>query len=179
MKDYLVTSAKEVGEPDQYGNKAFSVFFENETKPVFMKTKAGNEPTPDKPEYGIITDEPKKSGDGTYRKFTRKQKEEGVTTTQTVNVDNKSYPVPQGKEITVSDGMAWGNALTNATSLVGQGGDPSEVLKVAEMFFNHRFGLQDKVEEKVEEEVPVPEPKGEVGLDIDPDGEIDLDDIPF
>lgn len=178
IKDYNPTGVKETDVTDSYGNKGYNVFFEGEDKPVFLKAK--NAPEVGKVEYGEITDEAKKSGNGTYRKFTRKTKDEGAHTQESVTANGKEYPVPSGQSTYQpkdSEGMAWGNALTNATTLVGQGGTPEEVIKVAEMFFNHRLGLQQtpEIDDKISDE-PLPEPQGEVTEDVD---EIDLNDIPF
>lgn len=159
MKDYIVTSAKEVGEPDQYGNKAFSVFFENETKPVFMKTKAGNEPTPGKTEYGVIEDAPKKSGEGTYRKFTRKQREE-ANVAQVANTGTATFTVHSDREASIQKQSALKSAVATGET------DVEKILKLADDFYEWLGGTGITVPEE-----PLPEPQGEE--------EIDLDDIPF
>lgn len=72
-KEYVPKSVKLVGEPDQYGNNGYSVLFSNGEN-AFMK--AQKEPVVGKEEWGEIIDAPKKSGQGTYKKFKRMQKED-------------------------------------------------------------------------------------------------------
>lgn len=182
MKDYNVTSAKEVGEPDQYGNKAFSVFFEGQEKPVFMKTKVGNEPTPGKIEFGVIEDAPKKSGQGTYRKFTRKQREEGGVQNEPTQSSNPATPATQGSNYNPNhDSMYRCNALNNAVATGEK--DLDKLTQLADDFYAwlggdaHKHPLVASAILSKATEVPPPEPQGEAGMD--PDGEIDLDDIPF
>lgn len=163
MKDYNPTSVKEVGEPDQHGNKAYSVFFEGEDKPVFMKAK--NAPAVGNVEYGVIEDAPKKSGEGTYRKFSRKQREEG--TAQPVRLLTPQQPFSNRDESIYRQ-----SALKSAVA-VGEK-DPEKILNLADDFLT--WLKNDAPTGGAVEEVPLPEPQGEV---MDTEGEINIEDIPF
>lgn len=77
MQEYKVTSVNPTGNVDAYGNQGYSIFLEGDTKPVFIKAK--NAPVVGGVEFGTITDEQKRSGQGTYRKFTRKQRPDEQT----------------------------------------------------------------------------------------------------
>lgn len=171
IKDYNPTGVKEVGEPDEYGNKAYSVFLEGESKPVFMKAK--NPPVVGEIEHGQIIDAPKKSGDGTYRKFERKQREEGTPEL------GKTYAVnAEGvKEVNWSadpkqDSIVRQSALKSAVAAVGKP-EPDQILSLADDFLNW---LRND-DSPAEEEVPLPEPQGEVTTINE--SEVSLDDIPF
>jgi len=160
MKDYKVTTVKEVGEPDQYGNKAFSVFFEGEAKPVFMKTKNGNEPTPAKLEYGVIEDAPKANGQGTYRKFTRKQKEEATQEASAQGASSTPY------QNTTKDELILKQVALKCAVQVEK--DAQKVLEIAQDFNTWLQGTSV-------EEVPPPTDEDN---QTDPD-EINIDDIEF
>ena len=73
------------------------------------------------------------------------------------------------------DGMAWGNALTNAVAVVKAGLDAEEVLKVARVLFD---GRNEKSETK-EETKPAPKVEKKDDFNADDLDEINLDDIPF
>lgn len=162
MRDYNPTKVQETDVKDDYGNRGYNVFFEGEDKPVFMKAK--NAPEVGKSEYGVITDEAKKSGNGTYRKFTRKQREEKA----------ESQPASTGAVATSvkfenrDDAITRQSALKSAVA-VGET-DPEKILKLADDFLVW-------LKNDVSEEAPLPEPQGEV-TELD-ESEIDLDDIPF
>lgn len=156
MKDYNPTTVKVVGEPDQHGNLAYSVFFEGQDKPVFMKAK--NAPEVGKVEFGIITDEPKKSGEGTYRKFTRKQREEApvanTSTDQTISFSSRD------------DSITRQSALKSAVA-TGET-DTAKLLDLADDFVTW-------LKNEALEEVPPPKDEDK---QID-DNEINIEDIPF
>lgn len=162
MKDYNPTTVKEVGEPDQHGNKAYSVFFEGQDKPVFMKAK--NAPEVGKVEFGIIEDVPKKSGDGTYRKFTRKQREEQIQTATTSTNSNVTFT-------NRDDSITRQSALKSAVA-TGET-DTEKLLDLADDFVT--WLKNEASTGGVVEEVPPPK-DDDKQMD---DDEINLDDIPF
>lgn len=176
IKDYNPTSVKETELEDQHGNKGYNVFFEGETKPVFMMAK--NAPTVGQIEYGQIVDTPKKSGDGTYRKFTRKQREEGSVPTQS---SNPVAPATQGSNFDTSygsnhDSMYRCNALNNAVATGEK--DLDKLTQLANSFYAWLAGdahkhpmVEQTATPEVKDDAPLPEYQG--------DDDIDLDDIPF
>lgn len=75
--EYTVKAVKEVGEPDNYGNKAYSVMFESGDV-VFMK--AQKPPVVNTVEFGHIEEIEKQNKPGeTYKRFKRDKREEGST----------------------------------------------------------------------------------------------------
>ena len=162
IKEYTTSNVKKVGEPDQYGNNGFSVIFAEEKDSVFMRAK--KEPVEGGTEYGEITEETGKSGKS-YRKFTRKQREDYNAPAQT------STPSAQPKQNFVDrdDSITRQSALKSAVATGEK--DLDKIIALAEDFY-----VWLKGENKNEEEIPVPEPQGEV---TDLDDEINLDDIPF
>lgn len=161
IKDYNPTGVKETDFEDPHGNKGYNVFFEGEDKPVFMMAKRA--PEVGNIEYGEIVDTPKRSGEGTYRKFVRKQKEEG-----TVAVASEQKLAPSHSDDR-QDSIVRQSALKSAVAAVGKP-EPDQILSLADDFLN--WLRNDDTPAKVEEDVPLPEPQGE-------DDDIDLDSIPF
>ncbi len=159
IKDYNPTSVKELEFEDPHGNKGYNVFFEGEDKPVFMMAKRA--PEVGSVEYGQIIDTPKKSGEGTYRKFKREQREEG--TTPAVVSETVTQPVSNR-----DDSITRQSALKSAVATGEK--DMEKLLKTADDFL-----VWLKNEPTVVNDVePLPEPQGEVDVD-----EVNLDDIPF
>lgn len=165
-KDYNPTGVKEVGEPDIHGNKAYSVFFEGEDKPVFMKAK--NAPSVGNIEYGQIIDAPKKSGDGTYRKFERKPREEGNTSSDVPVLPVDKEMMNTLNRIDRDDAITRQSALKSAVAAVGKP-EPDQIISLADDFLT--WLRNDSSPAEVVEDVPLPEPQGE--------DDINLDDIPF
>lgn len=175
IKDYNPTSVKELEFEDPHGNKGYNVFFENEDKPVFMMAKRA--PEVGSVEYGQIIDTPKKSGEGTYRKFKREQREEGtVQSVEPLEVsDPKAYKAVMSNR---DDSITRQSALKSAVATGEK--DLDKIIGMADDFL---VWLKNEPEQKEVPEIddkisdePLPEPQGEVTEDVD---EIDLNDIPF
>lgn len=172
IKDYNPTGVIETDFEDPHGNKGYNVFFENEDKPVFMMAKRA--PEVGNVEYGEIVDTPKRSGEGTYRKFVRKQREEAPATspsqsasTSTVTEPAKSTYVDRDEAITRQ------SALKSAVATGEK--DLDKIIGMADDFL---VWLKNEAPvTEVKEEVPLPEPQGEV-ITIN-ESEVSLDDIPF
>lgn len=183
--EYIPKIVKEVGDKDQYGNQPYSVLFESGESVFFKAQKA---PAVGQPEHGVITEEPKKNGTGTYKKFKR------------VSPDQQSFGgnrAPQRHEKN-EDGMAWGNALNVAVLALHYGVAAEDVIDTAKEIFEARpsapkpadngagraafaEGLEKfaaKVQEVNTKDETDPGPT-DADYQGDDDGEIDLDDIPF
>lgn len=172
IKDYNPTSVKELDFEDPHGNKGYNVFFENDDKPVFMMAKRA--PEVGNVEYGQIIDTPKKSGEGTYRKFVRKQKEDVQQETTVASTAVQSTNV---KFVDRDDAITRQSALKSAVAAVGKP-EPDQILSLADDFLawlRNDSSPAQVVEDK--EDVPLPEPQGEV-ITIN-ESEVSLDDIPF
>lgn len=87
-KEYEVQAVKQLEQKDERGNDAFQVKFSGEAETVFMLAK--KPPVRGEVEYGNITDEPKKNGEGTYRRFRREQRDQGQQ--QTLSVSHTQAP---------------------------------------------------------------------------------------
>lgn len=167
-QEYLVKYVKETGMSDDNGNKWYNINVEGDTRGIMMLAK--KPPVVGEKEFGVVEEVTKKSGDGTYTRFYRKNRQEALSQPDfTARMENK--PASQHSEYN-PDGVAWGNALTNATTLVGQGGDPNEVINVARILFEGRPGnVEVKTTELPvkgtigKEEEPLPEPQGEINMD--------------
>lgn len=166
IKDYNPTSVKELEFEDPHGNKGYNVFFENEDKPVFMMAKRA--PEVGSVEYGQIIDTPKKSGEGTYRKFKREQREEGQPTPVEVSDSTTLQPIVPNYS-SRDESITRQSALKSAVATGEK--DLDKIIGMADDFL---VWLKNEPETKEE---PLPEPQGEVTT-ID-ESEINLDDIPF
>lgn len=166
IKDYNPTGVKQTDFTDPHGNVGYNVFFENEDKPCFMMAKRA--PEVGTPEYGEIVDTPKKSGDGTYRKFVRKQREETSSEPSVTPTENTNM-VFSNRDSSRDEAITRQSALKSAVAAVGKP-EPDQILSLADDFL--KWLRNDNTEE-----VPLPEPQGEK-VTID-DGDINLDDIPF
>ena len=167
IKDYNPTGVKQTDFTDPHGNVGYNVFFEGEDKPVFMMAKRA--PEVGTPEYGEIVDTPKKSGDGTYRKFVRKQREEAAPSQTTPDIPKPVASWDRDEAITRQ------SALKSAVATGEK--DPKKIFDLAEEFYLWLGGSGIDVPDD-KEEVPLPEPQGEK-ITIDADEEIDLSDVPF
>ena len=87
MQDYKLTSFKEGDYKDNYGNAWCDATFEGISEPCKWVVKDPSRITVGATYYGIIADKTSKSGK-TYRRFTKKPKEE-VTQKSEVNWDLK------------------------------------------------------------------------------------------
>lgn len=160
IKDYNPTGVKETDLVDPHGNKGYNVFFENEDKPVFMMAKRA--PEVGNVEYGEIVDTPKKSGEGTYRKFVRKQREEAPEQPKPAEGGVPATPSYGSRD----DSMYRCNALNNATALFAAGKIEDPIIMADD------FMAWLRNEPKISEEVPLPEHQGE-------EDEINIDEIDF
>lgn len=149
-KEYVPKDVKVLDFQDQNGNQAYNVQFSDGSYGFMLAKKA---PQVGVPEYGDIEDTPKKSGDGTYKKFVRKQR------------DQQPQSAPKQDN---ADGMAWGNALHNAVLLMHYGLDPDDVLDNARLLYN---GGRNR--EETPKTNPVPD------TNVDQDEDIDLSEVPF
>jgi len=184
IKDYNPTNVKETELVDQHGNKGYNIFFEGEDKPVFMMAK--NAPLVGNVEYGEIVDTPKKSGQGTYRKFARKQRDE-------------AFAAPVGPRITTKESSdplsisAWErhSSIERQSALKSAAGsgliDTTEILKRADSFLDWLRGNAylapsqegDIAHKQGSLEAPTDPPTQQVPEEPDTEEEIDLDDILF
>lgn len=177
IKDYNPTSVKELDFEDPHGNKGYNVFFENEDKPVFMMAKRA--PEVGNVEYGQIVDTPKKSGEGTYRKFKREQREEGQPTPVEVSEPKTGETIVRATFVDRDEAITRQSALKSAVATGEK--DLDKIIGMADDFL---VWLKNEPEQKEVPEIddkisdePLPEPQGEV-VTID-ESEINLDDIPF
>lgn len=185
--EYIPKIVKEAGEKDQYGNQPYSVLFESGESVFFKAQKA---PVVGQPEHGVITEEPKRNGSGTYKKFKR------VSPDQQSFGDNRAHQRHEKNE----DGMAWGNALNVAVLALHYGVAAEDLIDTAKEIFNARPGVvqtnisidngagraafaeglakmaADTQKANTKDDDPGPSDADYQG---DDDGEIDLDDIPF
>lgn len=154
--EYVPKTVKDTGNVDQHGNAGYSVTFSDGSFAFMLAKKA---PEVGVAEWGEIIDAPKKNKPNeTYKKFVRVQKDE-----------------PKSHKVDSSDGMAWGNALTNATSLVIAFGDPAgglgkaklDVVATAKFLFDTRGGDLSEVKAT------------DIAGGSPDDEQIDLDEIPF
>ena len=108
IKEYVPKAVKPLGEPDSYGVVGYSVTFSSGEN-VLLRAK--NAPEVGKTEYGQIVDAPKKNGDGTYKKFERKQREQ-----QTFGggYQAKSFTADPGKISSIE----WQKAIAEGRQLV-------------------------------------------------------------
>lgn len=163
IKDYNPTGVKEVDFEDSHGNKGYNVFFENEDKPVFMMAKRA--PEVGNVEYGEIIDTPKKSGEGTYRKFVRKQREEHTEAPK--EASSNTGVVVKATFVDRDEAITRQSALKSAVATGEK--DLDKIITMADDFL---VWLKNEVPTK--DEAPLPEPQGE-----DIESEINLDEIPF
>lgn len=117
--EFTVKTLKAItGEKDANGNIAYNISFDEIEGTYFMLAQKA--PVVGGKEFGEVLEAVGKSGKP-YTKFRRLRRDEHVgavaqaTSNATPTHDNSSY----------EDGMAWGNALTNATSLVTTFGNKS------------------------------------------------------
>ena len=170
--DYTIKAVKASGQKDPHGNEWFSVLFESGDQASWL---AKTEPRIGDTVYGNITEETKKSGEGTYKRFRKAQKDVTVTgsTSQT------KFTEDPGKQ----DSIMRMNALTNAVNMsvgihkaaVDENHSVSvNILAAANDFYE--WLKNEKIEDKAKEVFPEAE---EVKDEDFMDGEISLDDIPF
>lgn len=165
--EYKINAVSEKVEEwsSQYGPmKTYYVKFDGQTEPVKINQKDSTPaPTVGQTLFGSITED----------KFGKKFKKES-------NFSGGAKPAKN------DDGMAWGNALTNAVQIVKDGLDPEEVLKVAKTLFDGRNqpaeskSGYEKLKETVATIRPPKEEKEEPPVESYDDLDtINLDDIPF
>ena len=162
--DYTIKAVKASGQKDPHGNEWFSVLFESGDQASWL---AKTEPRIGDTVYGNITEETKKSGEGTYKRFRKAQKDVTVTgsTSQT------KFTEDPGKQ----DSIIRQSSMKAAVDLVVGGQEKYEKLfDLAEEIV--KWVKNEKIEDKAKEVFPEAE---EVKDEDFMDGEISLDDIPF
>lgn len=162
--DYTIKAVKASGQKDPHGNEWFSVLFESGDQASWL---AKTEPRIGDTVYGNITEETKKSGEGTYKRFRKAQKDVTVTgsTSQT------KFTEDPGKQ----DSIIRQSSMKAAVDLVTGGQEKYEKLfDLAEEIV--KWVKNEKIEDKAKEVFPEAE---EVKDEDFMDGEISLDDIPF
>lgn len=162
--DYTIKAVKASGQKDPHGNEWFSVLFESGDQASWL---AKTEPRIGDTVYGNITEETKKSGEGTYKRFRKAQKDITVTgsTSQT------KFTEDPGKQ----DSIIRQSSMKAAVDLVTGGQEKYEKLfDLAEEIV--KWVKNEKIEDKAKEVFPEAE---EVKDEDFMDGEISLDDIPF
>ena len=162
--DYTIKAVKASGQKDPHGNEWFSVLFESGDQASWL---AKTEPRIGDTVYGNITEETKKSGEGTYKRFRKAQKDVTVTgsTSQT------KFTEGPGKQ----DSIIRQSSMKAAVDLVVGGQEKYEKLfDLAEEIV--KWVKNEKIEDKAKEVFPEAE---EVKDEDFMDGEISLDDIPF
>jgi hypothetical protein len=169
------------GEPDQHGNMWQTIVLDGYEPKVKILTK--NAVNKGDQLYGQITNEESKAGNKYYR-FRKEQVPEGQPLPQRSSVSSPSAKTHGSSNQDREDGMAWGNALTNATNLViaFKGDDvykaTDQIIEIATILFQARGGNVQDETEKTETKL-TPAQTGETVLEDIDDEPVDLSDIPF
>ena len=162
--DYTIKAVKASGQKDPHGNEWFSVLFESGDQASWL---AKTEPRIGDTVYGNITEETKKSGEGTYKRFRKAQKDVTVIG----STSNTKFTEDPGKQ----DSIIRQSSMKAAVDLVVGGQEKYEKLfDLAEEIV--KWVKNEKIEDKAKEVFPEAE---EVKDEDFMDGEISLDDIPF
>lgn len=116
-KYYTISSdPKRLDGADNYGNVTDSVYLEGETDSVLWKHAPSTEVTKGLKVYGLIETLPTRAG-GTYRKFSKKQLPEDMTSSPSDDGSTSSPKAPQGQS-NGGDGARQGMSINNAAKYV-------------------------------------------------------------
>lgn len=163
--EYTPQEVKVVGEPDYHGNLPYSVKF---TDGSYGFMKAQNAPVVGTPEFGEIQDVQKRSGDGTYKKFVRKQRD-NTQTSQTTQQQSTQQPKQKSSGYD-AESAKWLNAMNNATQLVSlTPGSTLESNVQSVLTAAHNLYTGEAKPAEQPQEIPPDEP----------DDEVDLSEVPF
>ncbi len=173
--DYTIKAVKASGSKDPHGNEWFSVLFESGEQASWL---AKTEPRVGDTVYGNITEETKKSGEGTYKRFRKAQKDVTVTGSTSSNAPYKMSNEEPGRQDSIMRMNALNNAVNRGNAAINMEKD-FDVLQAAEEYYT--WLKNEKIEDKAKEVFPeaeeVKEDKKEEVTFMD--DEVDLDSIPF